>query len=287
MTLAETHVSLQDADCLTGREHARRQSSEPGCLSTSLPSALPGVRRAPTLLVGISPEQATAVGGALTSNGHIVIAAGDAAQAREVVGNVSPRLIIIGTHLAGCDGLQFCREVCALPAGHATAIIFLYESGSPADKLAAFSAGADDYITIPCDFAEVLLHIKALLAHAPNSGEPTAGLRAQGQQGALRLNAQTGEVSCGGYTTVLTPVETRMMAYLLACGGRAVSSADLARHVWDRAPAPANLALVRVHMQNLRAKLESCPTAPIILKTVTGLGYCLIGGDAGGASASA
>jgi DNA-binding response OmpR family regulator len=91
--------------------------------------------------------------------------------------------------------------------------------------------------------------------------------------GGLELNAKTAEAIVNGKTKLLTPVEFELLQFLMAHPGEAFSSADLLEAVWGYPSDIGNNDLVRVHIHNLRAKLEPDPRAPTYLKTRPRHGY--------------
>jgi len=231
---------------------------------------------APILLAGLPYELESAVNRALTAQGHAVTPAREANQALRIITRSSPALAIVGTELTGSKDLHLCSHIRNIPEGQDLPIIFLTTRDSLADKLDGFAAGVDDYITIPFHMPELILRVDALLRYTPVRQPPQAsGARFQRRHGSITLDQQSGEVWLSGRHVTLTPVEARLLDYLMACAGRPVSAEDLLRQVWDQPPGVGDPALVRVHIRHLRDKLETDPRAPRLLKTVPRRGYCL------------
>ena len=154
-------------------------------------------------------------------------------------------------------------------------LAFISHRDAVSDKLNAFVAGADDYITIPFQMPELMLRTAALLRR---SGiEPTAEHIPSTWRrfGPIVFDRQTGELWIRDRHDTLTPIETRLLNYLIDCRGRPVSAEELLRYVWRQEPGTRDPALVRVHMRNLRAKLETDPNEPRLIKTISRLGYYL------------
>ena len=233
------------------------------------------------LLAGLPYELEGAVNRALAAQGHAVNTAREADQALRVITRSPPALAIVGTGLTGSKGLHFCSHVRNIPEGQDLPIIFLTDRDSLADKLDGFAAGVDDVITIPFHLPELTLRVDALLRYTvyceytSRQSAQVSGARPQRRHGPITLDRQSGEVWLSGRHVTLTPVEARLLDYLMACAGRPTSAEELLRHVWDQPPGVGDPALVRVHIRHLRDKLESDPTAPKLLKTVSRRGYCL------------
>lgn len=226
------------------------------------------------LLVGLPRDLQGAVSRALVSHGHTVAAVGDVAAALRSAGQSAPALTIANADLPGFDGLYLCQAMRAAPNGADSSVIFLSNAQSLADKLSGFAAGADDYITTPLQMAQLMLRVQALLRRVGSLTEEAPENSPYPRHNTITLNPQTGEVWLSGHSVTLTPVETRLLAYLVASAGRPASAEELLCQVWEQLPGAGDPTLVRVHMRHLRAKLEANPAAPQLLKTVPGLGYC-------------
>jgi DNA-binding response OmpR family regulator len=135
------------------------------------------------------------------------------------------------------------------------------------DKVQAFEAGCDDFLSKPFDMRELVSRTQALVRRYRGSDDHV--MRA----GGLELNARTAEAVVDGRTKLLTPVEFDLLHYLMTHPGEAFSSADLLEAVWGYPADIGNNDLVRVHIHNLRAKLEPDPSAPVFLRTRPRHGY--------------
>ena len=230
---------------------------------------------APILLVGLPYALESAVNRTLTAQGHAVNTAREADQAFRVITRSAPALAIVGTDLTGYGGLHFCSHVRNIPEGQDLQIIFVTDRGLLADKLDGFAAGVDDYIPIPFNMPELILRVDALLRNTVRQSAQVSGARTRRRHGPITLNPQSGEVWLSGRHVMLTPVEARLLDYLMACAGRPVSAEKLLRQVWGQHPGVGDPALVRVHIRHLRDKLEPDPCVPKLLTTVSRRGYCL------------
>ena len=225
------------------------------------------------LLLGLPYDIEASVGRALAVAGHNVATTHEAEEAIQHISSHETHLVILNVDLTGADGLRFCADLRHSPAGEDLLLILLSHRGSLTDKLNGFTAGADDYVTIPFHLPELLLRVDALLRRAPRLANASANICQR--HGPLTINYQTGEVWLFGQCVILTPVEIRILDYLIRCAGRPVSSEELLRHVWHQAPLAGDPALVRVHMQHLRSKLPNGSNNTNPLRTIPRLGYCL------------
>ena len=237
---------------------------------------------ASVLLVGFASDIEASLSRALRAQGHTIQAAQTASTALRIVREATPVLILIHAELqpdAGVstphDGFELCGAIRALPDGHKSMIIFINHQDTLANKLSSFIVGADDYLAIPFQMAELILRIDALLRRSALGVAPSAVTSSWLRFGPLALDQTTGDVWIADRHEQLTPMETRLLRYLIANPGRPCSAEDLLRHVWRQDPGTGDPVLVRVHMRHLRAKLETDPAAPKLLKTNRRLGYYL------------
>ena len=135
------------------------------------------------------------------------------------------------------------------------------------DKVAHFEAGADDYLTKPFDFAELLVRVKALLRRTP--AERTDVLRIAD----LELNRLTQQVRRAGQRIDLTAKEYALFEYLMCSPGRVFSRAMILNHVWDQSFEGVT-NIVDVYVRYLRRKVDE-PFPVKLIHTVRGVGYCV------------
>lgn len=135
------------------------------------------------------------------------------------------------------------------------------------DKVAHFEAGADDYLTKPFDFAELLVRVKALLRRTP--AERSDVLRIAD----LELNRLTQQVRRAGQRIDLTAKEYALFEYLMCSPGRVFSRAMILNHVWDQSFEGVT-NIVDVYVRYLRRKVDE-PFPVKLIHTVRGVGYCV------------
>jgi len=209
----------------------------------------------------------------LRQEGHQVRLAHSGSPVIEIAKVERPDLIVLDVMLPGMSGLEVCRQLRANPAFAAIPIIFLTARHMLEDKIKGFDAGADDYLPKPFEFGELAVRVRALLrrvSFAPSEDQPRYL-----DAGDLRLDRERYDVTVQGRAVSLTPVEFDLLQYFMLHPGATLAPGDLLRGVWGYPPGIGNPALVRKHIEKLRAKLEPSPGTPLYIRTVSRHGYVL------------
>jgi len=174
-------------------------------------------------------------------------------------------LLILDVMLPGLDGLAVCRRLRA--GGRHLPVLLLTARDAVDDRVAGLDSGADDYLSKPFAFRELLARVRALLRREGRSREPV--LRA----GDLTLDPATREVRRGGRAIELTSKEYAVLEYLLHHPNRVLTRTQIAEHVWDY-DFVAMSNVIDVYIRSLRRKLDD-DGATRLLHTVRGTGYQL------------
>lgn len=175
-------------------------------------------------------------------------------------------MIILDNILPKRGGLEVCQEI--RKRNKVVPIIMLSVKSEISAKVDLLNAGADDYMTKPFSFEELLARIKAILRRpAQIQGEIL-------KVGDLTLDAQRHEVFKSGKKVNLTRKEFAMLAYLMKNQGMAVSMGKILDNIWDMNINPFSNT-VEMHILNLRRKIETSKNKRIIY-TVSGVGYKLM-----------
>ena len=217
------------------------------------------------LLIEDDPKAAKLLAKGLREEGFVVdvAATGEDGEDRTAVDEYD--VIVLDWLLPGKDGLAVCRALRARDVP--TPILMLTARDSVADRVSGLSTGADDYLTKPFAFAELLARIKALLRRSRVTQSPVLRV------GDLTLDPARRRAARGGVPITLTPKEYAILEVLMRSSGELVSRTRLTERVWDEASEVLD-NLVDVHVSHLRKKLERGGGPPLI-QTVRGLGYRL------------
>jgi two-component system copper resistance phosphate regulon response regulator CusR len=174
-------------------------------------------------------------------------------------------VMVLDVMIPGRDGFSVCRELRA--AGRKIPILMLTAKDSVEDRIAGLDFGADDYLTKPFEFRELLARLRALLRR---SGELRPARIAVAD---LLLDTGARTVSRAGTDVPLTTKEYALLEYLARNVGRVVGRAEIAEHVWEETFDPFS-NLIEVYVNRLRRKIDLGRATPL-LQTRRGAGYIL------------
>lgn len=200
----------------------------------------------------------------LGEEGFTVETVATGAEAIASVGRETPDLLVVDIGLPDADGRDVCQALRA--RGVHAPVLFLTARDAVVDRVAGFNAGADDYVTKPFAFAELVVRLRALLRRGAlaETGAEVAG---------VRLDPVNHAVTGGSTTVPLTPTEFRLLAPLAARSGATVRRRELVAAAWpDGAIVHDNT--LDVYVARLRRKLDQLPAPPRIV-TAHGVGYRL------------
>ncbi len=215
----------------------------------------PGVRR---FVVKGLREQAYAVDAAVT---------GEEALYQADINEYD--LIILDVMIPATDGFEVCRKL--RKAGRRMPILMLTARDAVEDRVSGLDSGADDYLTKPFEFRELLARLRALLRRSTELHPPRLSV------GDLVLDTAAQSAALGGHAISLTHKEYALLEYLVRNAGRVVSRADIAEHVWDETFDPFS-NLIEVYINRLRRKIDPDGNAGL-LQTRRGAGYILQSGE--------
>jgi two-component system KDP operon response regulator KdpE len=219
------------------------------------------------LLVEDDPTIRRFVRMALEDAGYIVHEADNLKRGQINAATRRPELIIVDLGLPDGDGKRLVTET---RSWSDIPILVLSARDQEREKVAALDAGADDYLTKPFGVDELLARLRALLRRHANT-DAMALVRF----GDVQVDFSRHEVRKRGQTVHLTPIEFRLLATLVRAKGAVLTYRQLLMQVWG--PSYADRThYVRVHMANLRQKLEDNPARPQYLITELQAGYRLI-----------
>ena len=199
----------------------------------------------------------------LTAESLAVDAAADGRAGLELATTYSYDLIILDLMLPGLSGTEVLRQI--RRSDPRVPILMLTAKDAVADKVEHLEAGADDYLTKPFAFAELLARVKALLRRG--SVERSNVLRVAD----LEVDRLSQQVRRGNRRIELTSKEYALLEYLMANAGRVLSRAMIIDHVWDQSFDGAT-NIVDVYVRHLRGKVDDGQDKKLI-RTVRGVGY--------------
>ena len=216
------------------------------------------------LVVEDEPGIADFIRRGLVYKGYTVRVAHSGEEALEMAQTHLPDLVILDIMLPGMDGVEVCRR---LRAGDQMPIIMLTARDAMSDKVAGLEAGADDYITKPFAFEELLARVRAALRRRPEPREKVLTV------GDLVIEPASREVSRGGRQIELTSREYELLEFLARHAGRVVGKAMIFEKVWGY-DFDIESDAIKVYVRYLRKKLNA-GGEPDLIRSVRGVGYIL------------
>ncbi len=211
----------------------------------------------------------------LESEGYSVVQAADGREAVDVFRRRRPDLILLDLMLPEISGTEVCRII---RAESGVPILMLTAKSAEVDKLVGLGVGADDYVTKPFSFRELLARVRALLrrseAQAVNPEPETVDL------GQIRVDLAGRRLLRDGEVLQVKPKAFDLLVFLLRNAGHVFTRDQLLEHVWGYDYA-GETRTVDVHIHWLRSQIEADPASPKLLETVRGVGYVLRRPEAG------
>ena len=203
---------------------------------------------------------------ALGAEGHTVHEADSVARGLIEAGTRRPDLVVLDLGLPDGDGIEVIR---GLRSWSTVPVIVLSARSQEADKIAALDAGADDYLVKPFGAGELMARVRAQLRRhyqQTPGGDPLIAF------GDVRIDLARRTAERAGQPLHLTPIEYKLLTHLASQPDRVITHQQLLKAVWGPGHAD-DTHYVRVHMANLRKKIEQHPAMPRHLLTETGIGY--------------
>jgi two-component system OmpR family response regulator len=199
----------------------------------------------------------------LEEEGYAVDVARDGGEALWLGEETPYDAVILDLMLPDADGFEVCRRL--REGGRWAPVLMLTARGAVTDRVHGLDAGADDYLTKPFSFEELLARLRALLRRG--AGERPSVLRV----GELTLDPATREVRRGDRSIDLTPKEFSLLEYLMRHPGQVLSRTEIREHVWDFAY-EGDSNVIDVYIRYLREKVDR-PFDRASIETVRGAGY--------------
>ena len=201
----------------------------------------------------------------LTGHNYRVVEAATAAEGLAQTRSYNPDIVLLDLGLPDRDGIEVTREI---RSWSSVPIVVISARGQESDKVNALDAGADDYLTKPFGVAELMARMRVTLRHVTRASFGSQAFEARG----LRVDLQRRQVTLDGAEVHFTPIEYRLLTELLKNAGKVVTHRQLLLAVWGPNHT-GDARYLRVHMSQLRRKLEpDAKRAPFIV-TESGVGY--------------
>jgi DNA-binding response OmpR family regulator len=227
----------------------------------------------------------------------------------KIARRINPDLVILDVIMPGMDGYTVCREMRADPITATVPILFLTAKVKDEDRITGFTAGADDYLCKPFNIDELILRVRAILRRTKIQGRVIQGqvqlfepeeapipeeLSPNIRTILTQINHETKAIETNQCIVIgdyvldtrsfelhtptrgkirLTPVQFDLLYHLMSHPGQIFSPTRLLDEVWDYPSDTGSPDLVRVHIKNLRERVEMDPKTPAFIKTVPGFGY--------------
>jgi DNA-binding response OmpR family regulator len=227
------------------------------------------------LAVDDDPDVLGTLARALKREGFEVGRATSGLEALKKLADRRPELVILDIIMPGLDGLAVCRKIRADSQYNDLAILFLTARGQTDDIVAGLDAGGDDYVIKPFELAELTARVRALVRRGQRNAVMESPVLTIG---ALQLDSNTHQILVGDNTPIqLTATEHRLLRYLMEHANQVLSPQHLLEAVWDYPPDTGDPDLVRAHVRNLRAKLDTDHDGAPFIRTIHGVGYMIAG----------
>jgi DNA-binding response OmpR family regulator len=226
----------------------------------------------------------------LRRENYKVTLASSGVQALQLARRRIPDMVLLDVVMPGMDGFAVCKEMRADPVLSQVPIIFLTARAKDEDRITGFLAGGDDYLGKPFNLDELILRIRAVLRRtqlAVIAGKPAVELSGSTQSATsssqrdvkikgYSLNVRTFEVTTPkGVKILLTPVQYDLLFHFMTHPGEIFSPSRLLDEIWDYPSDAGSPDLVRVHIKNLRMRVEEDPSSPTFIETIPGYGYTI------------
>lgn len=219
------------------------------------------------LVIDDEPQIRRALRAGLERTDYHVMVASSGEEGLDMASEHPPDLVILDLAMPGTDGFQVLKE---LRSWTKTPVIVLSVRDQEEDKIKALDLGADDYLTKPFGINELLARMRAVLRRSAHDDDGPEEIVFE--HGDLRLDFAHREVTVGGEKVHLTPKEYDLLTCMVHFRNRVLTHRQLLSKVWGAEYADDTHTL-RVHIANLRNKVERDPARPQHIHTETRIGY--------------
>ena len=198
------------------------------------------------------------------------VAAVEAFEAAGGAGGGAIDLVLLDLMLPRLSGIEVCRRI---RRASTVPVIMLTARDSEADTVVGLRIGADDYVTKPYSYRELLARVNAVLRRS--HGEEQEPAEPVLEVGRVRMDVERHEVTVDGEAVAMPPREFELLELFMRNPGRALARGEIIDRVWG-ADYVGDTKTLDVHVKRIRAKIEAEPGEPRLLVTVRGVGYKLV-----------
>lgn len=221
------------------------------------------------LIIDDDEALVASLGAGLSDEGFSVISAANGNDAIERVKKESPNLVVLDLMLPGMDGVSVCRMIRRISP---IPVIMLTAKNDEMNKVVGLEVGADDYITKPFSFRELLARVKSALRRPEMDGYGATDKFDVSTLGLLIIDFSRREVRVQGKLVAMPLKEYELLSVMARKPGRVFERDDLLRRIWGD-DFYGDEKTLDVHVRRLRAKIEPDPANPVYVLTVRGVGY--------------
>ena len=222
-------------------------------------------RKFNVLVVDDEPPLRSVLQTSLSARGFAVEEASSAEQALEIIPQRAFDIVLLDVNMPGMGGLEGCRRIRALMPH--VGIVMVTVRDAESDIVRALDAGADDYITKPFRFGELVARLRAVLRRTDSEDVPAVL-----QAGSLEIDFERRVLRRAGKVVHLTPTEFDLLALLMRNRGMPLTHAKLLNSIWGP-EYREELEYLRSYVRALRKKIEDDPSRPKYIVTEPWLGY--------------
>ena len=206
----------------------------------------------------------------LRRDGYDVFAVGDGKEAVDSFDRAQPDIVILDLMLPGLSGTEVCRQI---RQKSSVPVIMLTAKDSEIDKVVGLEIGADDYVTKPYSYRELLARMRAVLRRgAPEEAEGEDSTLSVGR---VYMNTDRHEVRIDGETIAMPLREFELLELFMRNPNRVLTRGQIIDRIWGPNYI-GDTKTLDVHVKRVRSKIELDPSSPAMLRTVRGLGYKLV-----------
>jgi two-component system response regulator MprA len=232
------------------------------------------VTTAPVLVIDDEESIVDLIKLGLKYEGFEVVAASDGEEGIATAQRTNPSFIILDWMLPDMDGLEVCRRLRSNPTTLDIPILLLTAKDEVDSRVEGLNTGADDYLTKPFSFEELVARIRAILRRLNHS--TTAENSQILTVGDIELNMAIHEVTRAGRQIDLTVTEYNLLHLFMSHVGQALDRQTILNQVWGY-DFLGETNIIEVYVRYLREKIEDSPSSPRHIQTIRGVGYIMKG----------